>query len=217
MMLATEGKPRTSWRIDRTTMAGAGAAFRVAALAMMTVMVSGGASQPLPEYQVEAAWLLNFARFIEWPAHRFPAAKSPFVLGIVGEDPFGKNLECTLESRKAQGRSFVLKRLSSEHSLKNCHIVFISSSERRKQRELCEKARQSAILTVSDMDDFIANGGMIRFIRKDMNVRFQINLEAAERAGLKFSAQLLKVAETVNGRYVAGKEQRRVQSAKSVH
>lgn len=163
-------------------------------------------AEPQPEYQVKAVWLLNFARFVEWPADRFSSTDAPFVVGIVGEDPFGPHLESTFAGKTIKGRSFVIKRLDAEDDLKSCHLAFFSNSERRRHRELCDRLRQAAVLTVGDAADFADNGGMIGFVRKDHTIRFHINLDAAQPAGLNFSAQLLKVALSVRGKYKGGTE-----------
>jgi len=167
---------------------------------------SHSAEQSLPEYQVKAAWLLNFARFIDWPTGRFNSLDAPIVIGVVGADPFGRNLELTFKDKNVKGRAFLLQRLSTDQDLAACHIIFVSASERRKQRELCEKLKAAGVLTVGDNEEFLAHGGMINFVAKDASIRFNVNLEAAQAAGLKLSSQLLKVAVTVKGKYAEGKE-----------
>ncbi|HXG47493.1 MAG TPA: YfiR family protein [Methylomirabilota bacterium] len=188
----------------------AGGARSVSNLLFLACALAGAqmvhGAEPLPEYQVKAAWLLNFARFVEWPADRFTSAEAPFVVGIVGEDPFGLHLESTFAGKTVKGRSFLIKRLDAGADLTSCHLVFFSSSERRKHREMCDGLRQAAVLTVGDTADFADNGGMIGFVRKDNAIRFHINFDVAQPAGLSLSAQLLKVALSVRGRYKGGRE-----------
>jgi hypothetical protein len=155
---------------------------------------------PLSEYQVKSALLLNFVRYSDWPATAFATPASPYVVGIVGRDPFGKDLEKAFERKTVKGRPFVLKRVSGEHEMRACHLLFVSSSERRRSRELLEKISDAPVLTVGDFPDFLDHGGMINFLIKDGTVRFEINLEPARGAALKLDANLLKVGVSVRGK-----------------
>jgi len=156
---------------------------------------------PLSEYQVKSALLLNFARYSDWPAAAFANPGSPYVVGIAGRDPFGKDLEKTFERKTVKGRPFVLKRVSGEKEMRACHVLFVSSSERRRSRELLEKISGAPVLTVGDFPDFLDHGGVINFLTKDGSVRFEINLEPARGVRLKLDANLLKVAASVRGKY----------------
>jgi hypothetical protein len=153
------------------------------------------------EYEVKALWLLNCARFVDWPEQAFADAQSPFVIGVLGKDPFGKHLKKTLEGRTVKGRSFVVKRVSTDQELKACQILFISTSERKRTRNLLAKLKGAPVLTVGEMDDFLDQGGMIQFVRKDDTIRFAVNLEFAKPAQLYMSAHLLRVATSVRGKY----------------
>lgn len=156
---------------------------------------------PVSEYEVKAALLLNFVRFSEWPVTAFADAKSPYVVGVIGSDPFGKELEKAFENKVVKGRSFLLKRISIEQEMRNCHLLFVTASERRRWRDLREKLKGAPVLTVGESSDFIGQGGIINFLLKDNSVRFEINLEAAQAARLKLDANLLKVAVSVKGKY----------------
>ena len=155
---------------------------------------------PLSEYQVKSALVLNFVRYSDWPATAFANPGSPYLVGIVGRDPFGKDLEKTFEGKTVKGRPLVIKRVSGEKEMRACHLLFVSSSERRRSRELLEKVSDAPALTVGDFPDFLDHGGMINFLIKDGSVRFEINLEPARRARLKLDANLLKVAAFVRGK-----------------
>jgi len=156
---------------------------------------------PLSEYQVKSALLLNFVRYSEWPTTAFANPGSPYVVGVVGRDPFGKDLEKAFERKTVKGRSFVLKRVSGEQEMRACHLLFVSSSERRRSRELLEKISGAPVLTVGDFPDFLDHGGMINFLIKDGSVRFEINREPVRNARLKLDANLLKVAVSVRGKH----------------
>src|ERR1043166_1966592 len=137
-------------------------------LCALLASVAGSGHAPLPaeeapvsEYRVKAVWLLNFARFVEWPASAFPAAHSPFVVGLLGKDPFGKELEKALEGKMVKGRSFRIKRVSSDPEMRGCHILFVSGTERRRSRDFSEKLRGAAVLSVGEWDEFLDQGGVI--------------------------------------------------------
>ncbi|SRR6266498_1135962 len=156
---------------------------------------------PVSEYQVKAVWLLNFARFVQWPATAFSNAHSPVVVGVLGKDPFGRDLEKALEGKSVQGRSFQIKRVSTDLEMRGCHILFVAASERRRARDLPEKLKGACVLTVGESEEFLDQGGIINFLLKDKTVRFEINLKAAQPAELKLDANLLKVAVAVRGKY----------------
>lgn len=155
----------------------------------------------ISEYQVKAAWMLNFARFVEWPAAAFRDTQAPIVVGILGRDPFGKDLEQAFARKVVKGRSFVIRRLTGEADLAGCHVLFIADAERKRTREVLEKVTKLPVLTVGESTEFLEHGGVINFLLKDKSIRFEINLKAAQAAGLKLDANLLKVAVAVRGKY----------------
>ena len=150
---------------------------------------------------VKANWLLNCARFIEWPERAFSDMHSPFIIGVLGKDPFGKSLDKAFEGKVVKGRPFVVRRLSASQDLKACHILFVSPSERKRTRDLLAKLKGAPVLTVGETDEFLAQGGMMQFVRKEDTIRFAVNLEPAQSARLYLNANLLKVAVSVRGRY----------------
>lgn len=156
---------------------------------------------PFSEYQVKSAWLLNFARFVDWPPSGFLNAKAPFVVGVVGRGPLGKELEQAFAGKVVKGRAFEVRRLTSDSDLRGCHILFFISSEKRRLRDYLEQLSGLPVLTVGESDEFLDQGGIINFLLKDKSVRFEINLKAAQAAGLKLDANLLKVAVAVRGKY----------------
>jgi hypothetical protein len=147
------------------------------------------------EYEIKAAFLFNFAKFVEWPAKPSgegePAA---FTIGILGRDPFGDALEQTIGEKTVKGRKITLKRFRHAGELKPCDILFICDSERASLPEILNRLRNEADLTVSDMPDFGRRGGMITLFTEDNKVRFSIRTDLAERAGLKLSSRLLSLS-----------------------
>jgi hypothetical protein len=153
------------------------------------------------EYEIKAIWLLNFARYVEWPTNAFASSQSPIVVGISGPNPFGASLEEAFASKTVRGRSLTIKRLGGERDAQGCHMIFFPDSETKRQRELLVKLRESAVLTVGESNDFLADGGIIQFVRKEDTIRFAVNLEPARPARLNLSASLVKVAVLVKGRH----------------
>jgi YfiR/HmsC-like len=151
------------------------------------------------EAQIKAVFVFNFAKYMEWPATAFPNATAPIVIGVVGRDPFGDYLQ-HVEGKMAQGRPFVIKHLAADSDVSGCQILFISHSEATRMREILEKTKASPILTVGEDETFAQNGGIIRFVLKNGNVRLEIDLTAAQRAGLTISSKLLAVADVVKGK-----------------
>ncbi|MCU0783177.1 MAG: YfiR family protein [Verrucomicrobia bacterium] len=149
------------------------------------------------ECQVKAAFLVKFAMFVEWPAATRSDGNNPFKIGIVGEDPFGKDFEDAVKSEQVNHRPVALRRARGLSELEDCQVVFICTSEANRLEELLSKVAGRPALIVGDAPDFAKRGGMIGFIKEDGKVRFEINIAAAERAGLKLSAKLLQVAKIV--------------------
>lgn len=152
------------------------------------------------EYQVKAAFLYNFARFVEWPPETFKDPADPLIIGILGDDPFGKEITEQLNVKLVQDRKLMLKSVTSLDEAAHCQVVFIGVSERERLGATLEKLRTTPTLTVSDIKGFAQRGGMIGFSLDHNHVRFSVNLTAAEKAGLKISSQLLKLARTVYGK-----------------
>jgi hypothetical protein len=158
--------------------------------------VGGGRAQESPptEYQLKAAFLLNFAKFVEWPSAAFADSTSPIVLGILGENPFGDVLERTIRDKTINNRPLVVKGFRSSAEATNCHILFISTSEKARLPEILAGLRGASMLTVGETDRFTESGGMINFVRQGNKIRFQINEVAAKGVGLKISSKLLSLA-----------------------
>jgi hypothetical protein len=151
-------------------------------------------AQTTPSYQVKAAFLYNFSQFVEWPASAFNWKGSPFVIGILGHDPFGSYIEEIVEGEKVGDRRILIKRFSSVAEVNECHILFVNT---RSAADDIRTLRNKSILTVSDEANFAKDGGMIRFVTDNNKIKLQINIVAARSANLNISAKLLRVAEIV--------------------
>ncbi len=151
------------------------------------------------QLQVKAAFLPKLASFVDWPAGAFPGAETPIVLGIVGEDPFGPEFEAALKLQNAKGRPFLLRRFRDPMELAACQMLFVCPSEKARWPEILAALKNRPTLTIGDGDQFIEAGGMINFVKEEGKIRFQINTDASERAGLRISAKLLQVSRVYRG------------------
>ncbi len=152
--------------------------------------------QPLRQYRIKAAFLFNFAKFVEWPPEAFADEDSTLVLGVLGDDPFGAALQ-SLTGKTVRGRRLTIKRFDSLLDISDCHILFITSSVQEQQQEALESLEGSNVLTVGEIQRFAQMGGIINFVIRKNKIRFEINLDAGKRAGLVISSQLLNLAESV--------------------
>jgi hypothetical protein len=147
------------------------------------------------EYQVKAAFLYNFAKFVEWPPGTFANANDPIEICIVGQNPFGATLENMVQGKKVGDRPFVVRPLPDTQQAKSCQILFIGAREWKRVRALLDVLKGSPVLTVGETNDFTPSGGVIAFLLEGPRVRIQIALETAVRAKLRISSKLLSLAE----------------------
>ena len=145
-------------------------------------------------YQIKAAFLFNFAKFVEWPPESFAAPTSPIVIGVLGQNPFHGDLERTAPGKTVDERPLVIKEFRSPAEATNCHILFISTSEKERLPQILKTLAGTRVLTVGEMNGFTESGGMINFVLEGTKTRFQINNSVASSAGLKISSKLLHLA-----------------------
>jgi len=157
------------------------------------------------EYQVKAAYLFNFAKFVEWPTGAFRSPNSPLVICVLGLNPFGSDLEGSIAGKTVGGHRLQISNLPHGLDASSCQIVFIASSERGQMRQILQNLTGASVLTVGDTSGFTDDGGMINFVLEGERVRFEANVDAAEHAHLRLSARLLTVAKLVVGKSQAGK------------
>jgi hypothetical protein len=144
------------------------------------------------QYQVEAAFLLNFTKFVEWPAAAFESPTSPIAICILGDDPFGRSLDHLIEGEQVNGRRVTVQRLKRSPAPNMCQVLFLGSAA-----EGPRMPPGAGVLTVGEGEEFLRQGGMIAFVIENRRVRFSVNQSAAERVGLKLSSRLLRVARSV--------------------
>jgi uncharacterized protein DUF4154 len=168
-------------------------------LCLLLAATAPAASQPtIPtEYQVKAAFLYNFGRFVTWPARAFADSTAPLLVGILGEDPFGTEIDAMLRGKTLEGRPVQVQRFQELRDLGPCHILFTARSDPAFLQQLFATLRGRPVLTVGESTDFTSRGGVIRFYLEENRVRFEINVRASQRAELWISSKLLKLARIV--------------------
>ncbi|MCK5214330.1 MAG: YfiR family protein [Candidatus Omnitrophica bacterium] len=170
-------------------------------------------ARSLEEYrELKRQWVYNVARFVTWPARSFSLTDTPFIVGIIGEEL--QKAEDLFKGKTIQGRKVEVKRFNSAYDVKFCHLLYISASQKNSVSSIIMNSKRlkpstgggtsrvltstsSAILTISDMENFIQKGGMVQLVVKENKIRFQVNQTSAKKAGLKISSQLLKLADSV--------------------
>ena len=166
-------------------------------LSVCTASARDSDSPPPSEYDVKAALLYNFARFAHWPGAQPAGDNDKFLhICVLGVDPFEDAFE-GIVGRAAEGRTLVVQYHRSLPELRDCDILFVSDSEADRADQILRYLRSRPVFTVSDIPDFAQRGGIINFVVRNKKIRFQINLDAAERAGIKLSSKLLRLAEVI--------------------
>ena len=168
------------------------------------------------EYELKAAILFNLTKFVEWPDSAYSGVQAPTNLCILGRDPFGDSLASMGPKQAASGRSLLIRRLPQERDIRDCHVLYVSSSERKTLPEIFANLKGSSVLTVGEMTQFAVRGGMIQFGLQDKQVRFDINLDAASRVGLRISSRLLVLARVVHGQNAGQGEKKSAGPASSL-
>jgi hypothetical protein len=170
-------------------------------IAVAGILLAAGAhAQALDEYQVKAAFLYNFVKFVEWPPHAFKSPPDRIAICILGRDPFGGALDDAVNGKTFEGSTFVVPRISEVRQANGCQILFVSASERKRMLAIIAELKGVGALTVGEMEGFAAQGGMINFRLEDGRVRLEVNVEAVERANLRISSKLLSLAQIVKNR-----------------
>jgi hypothetical protein len=166
---------------------------------LFSMLCCTATAQSAGEYQVKAAFLYNFAKFVEWPSSSFRDAASPLQICVFGQDPFGEELRNITNEKTVNGRKFEVHQIVDLQLARTCHILFIASSQRAQLKQILEGLRGPYALTVGDTKGFAEQGGMINFVLDNDRVQFEVSRKAVEQSGLKISSKLLSVAKLVIG------------------
>ncbi len=150
------------------------------------------------EYRIKAGLIYNFAKLVEWPTNAFATEQTPITIGVLGQDPFGPLLDNTVKDRRIGERPIEIKRFSGVHEVRDCHVLFISQSEKERLPEILAALGDKSILTVGEDEHFGQLGGIIQFLDRDDTIQFAINTNAARRASLRISSKLLIIWKRVS-------------------
>jgi YfiR/HmsC-like len=161
------------------------------------VCLHGLAAEAPTEDQVQAVFLYNFSRFVEWPAQAFAAPNDPFVIGILGSDPFGARLDEAVRNEQVNGHPLTVRRFHSLAEIENCQILFVDRSETARIGQILAALDHRSTLTVSQAEGAAQRGVMIQFATENNRIRLRINVDSARASGLTISSKLLRPAEIV--------------------
>ncbi len=175
--------------------------LRLTVAVILGILLTAGTTrgQGIEEYQFQAALLYDVAKFVEWPAAAFKSSSDPIVSCVLGESPLASALEQGANGKMVGDRAFVIRRIADVRQSSGCHILFVSSSERKRWRSIFDATRNSGILTIGENDGFASEGGVLNIKLEGNKMLIQINLERAEREGLKISSRLLSLSQIVKG------------------
>ena len=157
------------------------------------------------EYQLKAAFLYSFAKFVDWPPGSFASPQSPFAICILGLDPFGTAIDDTLRGKSIGEHPVTIERAKEPVEARHCQIIFVSSSEKLRLGEILMALRGANVLVVGESEDFADSGGTIQLMLEQNHIRFAINTDAAEGSGLRISSKLLALAKIVHTEADPGK------------
>lgn len=168
---------------------------------MLAWVLTASAQPPAPgEYDIKAVFLFNFTHFVAWPATEGEAGNKPLVIGVLGDDPFGLRLEEAVRGEKSGNRSIVVKRFQKVEEAVTCNALFIARSEKSQLMEILAHLKGRPVLTVSDIPEFAAAGGMVELVTVRGKIRLHINVDESTAVRLSISAKLLRPAQIVSTR-----------------
>ncbi len=184
----------------RRTRFGAKHCFPLWLLAAAWCFVAATPSQaqaPARENQVKATLLFNFCHFVEWPAHAFANDSTPFVIGILGRDPFGRFIDDLVKGEKTHGRPIEVRRFRRVEEVTDVHLLYVGPSEQGRVRGIIAALKGRPLLSVGEASEpgFARFGGIVEFTTDRGNIKLRINLDEARNAGLVVSAKLLQLSE----------------------
>ncbi len=186
---------------------------RIVILTLMAMVLMGSSAEPgqgvdaQKVRKIQAAYLLNFLKFMKWPDSKHASDDSPLVIGVVGDDSFARTLGRTVKNKTVRGRPVEILRLvprdiqsGLNKQYKSCHLLFVASTQERNVLRWIPELHRASVVTVSDLPDFARRGGMIGFVVKERKIRFQANVQSIRKSEVVVSSKLLKLAEIVESK-----------------
>jgi|SRR5947209_17597999 len=184
------GIARNAWHVTSLN----SLASAVVLLSIFFAQPARGQGSTSREYQLKAAFLYNFTKFVDWPHQDFADRNTPIVIGVFGYNPFGVTLQDSVRGRRVNSRPIVVKSIQSVEAARSVQVLFVGAADDARLPELEKACEGAGVLIVGESTNFTKHGGTIGFTIAGDNLHFEINLAAAEAAQLKISAQLLKLA-----------------------
>jgi hypothetical protein len=182
--------------MGRVTRRAADALQRALALVLLALGLAGAAA-PVSEYQLKAVFLFNFAHFVEWPPAALPRDNDPFIIGVLGKDPFGASLDEVLRGENVNRHPLAVERYHTPAEIGDCQMLFIPAAEIGHLEAILTALKGKSTLTVTDADTPAVRGVIIALVKRDNRIRLRIDLEAAKASNLTISSKLLRPAEIV--------------------
>lgn len=179
------------------------AALILAALVIVTAFSTttthSAEAEPVPEYNVKAAYLLLFARYAHWPESAFASIDSPLIIAVVGDDPFGAILDETMRDQRVGTHPVQILRVQNPDEASRSHVVFVSDRQRSVERRCWDSLKARPILTVGESTESLDAGAIVRLVEDRGKIRFDVDWNAAEAAGIKIASPMLVSARRVRG------------------
>ena len=166
-------------------------------LGLLSISISCALAQSIDEYQAKAAFLFNFAKFVEWPAGAVGTENDPIRICVLGPSPFGSSLENLLRGKDIAGRPLLAVKAADLREASSCQILFVAASECKRFKPMAAELSAANVLTVGESESFLSLGGIVNFKVEDGRIRFDIRLAAADQAKLRISSKLLSLARIV--------------------
>ncbi len=158
---------------------------------------AGADSGAAKEHQIKAAFVYNFLKFVEWPEAKLGDTNSALTIGVIGKGPMTAELQKTVKDRRINGRELVVKTIETPEAARTTHLLYVTASEDSRLSDWLAQIADASILTVGESEEFAKRGGIMTFVLEGDKLRFEINIDAAEAAKLRISAQLQKLAKTI--------------------
>jgi hypothetical protein len=165
-------------------------------IAVWLALLGPASAQAMSEPAIKAAFLYNFAKFTEWPADVAPPG-TPLSICILGDVTTLAMLQQVVGGRAIDGRGVRVVSMAADGPLRSCHVLYVAGDDARRDAEVFDRLKSSAVLTVGDTDRFARNGGISRLFVENGKMRFAINVDATQRARLQISSKVLALGVIV--------------------
>lgn len=173
---------------------------KVVAVAIVALPLALALAQGYNETEVKAAFLYHFTGYVEYPPGAFSSSQAPLIIGVLGKGNILSALQQAVRGKNVKGRAIVVKQVDIGQELRECHIVFVPDAEGKNLPRILQILDEAPVLLVGESENFAAKGGTIGFFVEQNRIRFEVNLDAAQRAHLTISSKLLSLARIVKGK-----------------